>query len=309
MDTQHEQTEENKQKEGDKKVDNKDRLCEYYVTPRGCIKGDTCDFLHPKSPNGSVTSRVCDFFNQPRGCIKGDTCDYLHVRPRLPPNAVGIGRGARPASIFAPPMMRGGFAPVGRGGGGFDDKTCKYFFTPKGCIKGDKCDFQHTPPSAIDTHRSDAPPSLYSSLTTSAYPSSANHYPPNSFAPSSARPNSSIHDEYRSSQIQYPSYQDQFAQARQPFIDPYAAQRFPRGALPPRTLKPKPCEFHSTERGCIKGDLCDFIHQKNKVCDYFGSSRGCRKGDLCDFQHPKDKASSDGPVSSVPPKKRFHPYS
>jgi len=292
---QSEQTEENKQNDGDKKVE-KERLCEYYVSPRGCIKGDKCDFLHPKSPNGSVTNRVCDYYNQNRGCIKENTCDFLHVHPRgfansLPPMGMGgmggmgmgMGRpfGGRSSIVpYTPSPMRGGYGMnINRATGGMsngnnnnnsnniDDKQCKYFFTSRGCIKGDKCDFSHS----------------------SNVPS---HYP--SFHSSS----------HHSSQ--------QFSQFRQPFqSEPYVSQRL-RGSS--RPLRPKKCEFHNTERGCVKGDQCDFIHEKNQVCDFFNTSRGCRKGELCDFQHTNkdgNKASSDGPVSSSSSssKKRFQPYS
>jgi len=279
-----ESTEENKQNDGEKKVEN-DRLCEYYVSARGCIKNDKCDFLHPKSPNGSVTNRVCDYYNQNRGCIKNETCDFLHVHPRGFGNSMnmnmapmGRGGGGFGRSVpFSPPVMRGGYGSlnISRGGpnnnnnnnnnNGGDDKQCKYFLTNRGCIKGDKCDFSHG--GGFNT---------------------ASHYP--SFHSSS----------HHSSQ--------QFSQFRQPFQhDPYINQR----GAPSRPLRPKKCEFHNTERGCVKGDQCDFIHEKNQVCDFFNTSRGCRKGEACDFQHPtKDgnKASSDGPVYGASSKKRPGPY-
>jgi len=273
---QSEQTEENKQNDGEKKVE-KERLCEYYISPRGCIKNDKCDFLHPKSPNGSITNRVCDYYNQNRGCIKGETCDFLHVHPRgfatsLAPLGRGGGGGGpdrygRSSLPFSPPVMRGySSVNISRGppnnmNNSGDDKQCKYFLTNRGCIKGDKCDFSH----------------------------GASHFP-------------SYHSSSHHSSQQY-------SQFRQPFQhDPYPPQR----GAPSRPLRPKKCEFHNTPSGCVKGDQCDFIHEKNQVCDFFNTSRGCRKGELCDFQHTtKDgnKASSDGPVSSSSSsKKRYQPY-
>ncbi len=52
--------------------------------------------------------------------------------------------------------------------------------------------------------------------------------------------------------------------------------------------RPKICDFYATERGCVKGDACEFIHVKEKVCDFYLSERGCKKGELCDFKHPKE---------------------
>ena len=56
----------------------RDKVCDYYLLGRGCVKGDECDYIHPKAPDGSSTSKLCDFFYQPRG---------LHERRRmqLPP--------------------------------------------------------------------------------------------------------------------------------------------------------------------------------------------------------------------------------
>jgi len=63
------------------------------------------------------------------------------------------------------------------------------------------------------------------------------------------------------------------------------------GMLVPK--RPKACEFFNTERGCVKGERCDFIHQKEKICDFYLTDRGCRKGKFCDFKHP-EKDGKDG---------------
>lgn len=79
------------------------------------------------------------------------------------------------------------------------------------------------------------------------------------------------------------------------------------GAFPVQKRDQK-CEFFSTERGCIKGDMCDFIHVKDKVCDFFASERGCRKGKHCDFQHPEGAGGAAEGAESRPRAKRYAPY-
>jgi len=99
--------------------------------------------------------------------------------------------------------------------------------------------------------------------------------------------------------------------------DPYGGRSGPGGPgsrpVRPFPLRKKVCEFFSTERGCVKGALCDFIHQKNQVCSFWNSTKGCRKGEYCDFQHPPKTdgaAAATGPVTAPPAAKdaRFKPY-
>jgi len=78
-----------------------------------------------------------------------------------------------------------------------------------------------------------------------------------------------------------------------------------------KPMRPKVCEFFSTERGCVKGDVCEFVHQKQKPCEFFASARGCRKGDFCDFQHegePGGEAAGAGKVTKATPSGRYAPY-
>ena len=35
----------------------RDKVCDFYLT-RGCVKGDDCDHLHPKAPDGTVTTQL-----------------------------------------------------------------------------------------------------------------------------------------------------------------------------------------------------------------------------------------------------------
>jgi len=50
----------------------KPKLCEYFLSPRGCIKGVQCEFIHQQQ-------KPCEFALSGRGCKKGKFCDFLHV--------------------------------------------------------------------------------------------------------------------------------------------------------------------------------------------------------------------------------------
>lgn len=238
----------------------KDKICDYYLTPRGCIKGTTCDFKHPVAPNGTVTTKVCEYFNSNRGCVKGTTCDFLHLPPQV---ASRVGTKPGFGMMGALPQMLGA-AAMPRSAAG---KVCEFFNSPRGCVKGQTCDFAHIP---------------------------ANQGNP----------------------------MQMHMQQHKPFLPPQVAavakQMFPP-TVTPLGLAKKPfiCEYFGTERGCVKGDLCDFIHQKPKVCEFYNTPRGCKKNNLCDFQHP----AKDGETPGVDPRtqrkvragnpskpQRFQPY-
>jgi len=111
------------------------RICDYYLTPQGCVKGNQCSFLHPRvvpssqqsntrGPNRSGPSaaagghRVCEFYNTPHGCHKGPACNFSHVS-----NFNGNSRGSAD---------------------GKRTQICDFFFSRKGCNKGETCPFSHT---------------------------------------------------------------------------------------------------------------------------------------------------------------------
>lgn len=50
------------------------------------------------------------------------------------------------------------------------------------------------------------------------------------------------------------------------------------------------CKFFNSKRGCIKGDKCVFLHQR-QVCAFFNSDRGCSVQE-CPFVHDKSAVSS-----------------
>lgn len=101
-------------------TDSSNKICDFYLSSRGCRKGDECDHQHPVAPNGAKTNKVCDFFGTPKGCSKGEECTFLHIK-RLNP----LGEEC--------------------------NKICSYYLTVNGCVKGMKCDFLH--PRAIPANK------------------------------------------------------------------------------------------------------------------------------------------------------------
>lgn len=265
----------------------KEKICDFYLTPRGCIKGEKCDFQHPLSPAGTQTNKVCDFYLTGRGCRKGDQCDFLHPTPKQP----------------------------------VKDKVCTYYMTPQGCIKGLNCDFLHPRPGMLG----DVPG--MPSIPGMGFPGAA---PLGGALPGMGGRGKKPCEFFLSARGCVKGDQCDFSHVRPgaSFPDPSALGAFPglgfplgllpqaagRGAKKP--MKPKLCEFVNTPRGCVKGDQCDFIHQKNKVCDFYLKPQGCRKGALCDFLHP-EKDGEARPEEDKGPGKirtqkasgpRFQPY-
>lgn len=251
-----------------------ERVCEFYIQPRGCVKGDKCDFLHPTAPGGGVTNKVCEYFQKPRGCIKGDTCDFLH--PNLPASRMAqmsqMGQQGKPVcNFFNSPrgcvkgdkcdfmhpspygaqgmgvmgMGMGGMGGGMGGGRGGNDmpKICEFFMTPRGCAKGNSCDFAHLNPAAMQAQQ------MYGGGNPMAGGMGGFGAP------------------------------QQGAPGRMAVTPMGPVNR--AGKL----MRDKVCEFFSSERGCIKGEMCEFIHQKQKPCEFYATSRGCRKGKFCDFVH------------------------
>jgi len=244
------------------------KTCEFYVTARGCIKGDSCDFLHPAAPNGTVTSKVCEFFNLPRGCAKGAECDFLHP--------VGLRRQPNPSMGMGGMGMGGmGMAPAGQ-------QICKFFNSPQGCKKGPQCEFYHPPMAG-------GMPGGMQGGMQGGMPGGAG-----------GRPGAKQCDYFFSPRGCIKGDQCDFSHGNQGmFGAPMGYGQMGGGMGMPGMMgggrgpgfgvqkKAQKCDFFTSERGCIKGDLCDFIHVKEKVCDFFLSEKGCRKGKFCDFSHPE----------------------
>jgi hypothetical protein len=138
----------------------KNKICEYFLKPRGCKLGAQCDFLHPDLTGNdkmllqaqvAAKSKPCTFFGTPRGCIKGDSCDFVHsaglgMDPMGQYGMGGMGQfGMGGMGQFG---MGGGMGGMGggMGGGGFGaPRPCQYFSNPGGCAKGNECAFAHIP--------------------------------------------------------------------------------------------------------------------------------------------------------------------
>jgi hypothetical protein len=132
----------------------KDKICEYFLKPRGCNKGKDCDFKHPdleENEKWSLRMQLapkgipCQFFGTSRGCIKGDTCDFLHS------NGVG---GIADAPVSDLPRM------------------CKYFGTAEGCFTGMDCEFAHITPEMLSLSSNSLTPTFAGSsvIMTAAGP-------------------------------------------------------------------------------------------------------------------------------------------
>lgn len=158
-------------------IDKSKKMCSYFNTHRGCVKGDACDFLHPGHPkknpssvkNDSFSSSsVCRFFNQPRGCAKGNACKFLHepfkkksISHEDPENEGEIDsireEDSKPIREEKQTITEEHISSQSEGQEPTKSeqfkstntdvikkqRPCSYFNTPRGCAKGDACDFQH----------------------------------------------------------------------------------------------------------------------------------------------------------------------
>lgn len=164
------------------------KMCEFYLSQKGCVKGLQCDFLHPVQPGApgtmrqfmmqAATAKICSFYHSPRGCVKGLECDFLHV------------------TEANRQQWAQGMAIMSNAAAGANSRM-------------------------FNNHQSMGGSGDY-----------------------------------------------------------------------PIKKKAQICQFIGTARGCVKGDLCDFIHKKERPCDFHLTPRGCRKGDFCDFQHSDSPADS-----------------
>lgn len=230
-------------------ADHKSICCDHFLSDKGCIKGEKCDYAHPTAPNGTQTNVVCEYFASKRGCNKGDECNFLHPRRVSPsgeealkycdfyltPAGCAESKNCKflhPRAMPSKANLRGVGMATGiqlTGRSIRDNKTCTFFNSASGCNKGDACQYTH---AALEE----------SKQRQYRAPRGANHNNPKT----SGSRGLSIH----------------------PFIK-----------------KAKPCQFFGTEKGCVKGDLCNFVHRSAKPCEFFKTEKGCKKGDLCDFTH------------------------
>ena len=247
----------------------RDKVCDYYLLGRGCVKGDECDFIHPKAPDGSVTSRLCDYFYQPRGCSKADSCNWLHVPAQ---QLTGKYRELHPPGLSHAPAA----AAMGSRAA-----VCQYYLSPNGCKKGSQCDHLHP-----GFQQSTAPISAMSVMAAAGGRGVCSFY----LTPQGCKKGSQCDRDH----IVPPGFPLSFptpVAAIDPYGTPAYAASLPYGTTrppPPPTSKtqptrPVPCPYFLRPTGCKKGEVCEMIHQKQEVCSFMIKYGNCKKGEWCDY--------------------------
>ena len=64
---------------GRKEEDSAKPLCKFISQPKGCHRGENCQFRHS---DPIVETPVCKYFNTSKGCKLGDQCTFSHSHPR-----------------------------------------------------------------------------------------------------------------------------------------------------------------------------------------------------------------------------------
>lgn len=244
----------------------RDKVCDYFLLGRGCVKGDECDFIHPTAPDGSATSKLCDFFYQPRGCTKGDTCNFLHIpaqqltgkyRELHPP-----GQSHSPAAAL------------------HSKSVCQFYLTPSGCKKGAMCDHLHP-----GFHQSTVPISAMSVMAAAGGRGVCSYY----LTPQGCKKGGQC-DRDHIIPPHFPFTIPSPAAAVNPYGAPAFANSLPHGARAvPSSIarnhptKPVPCPYFLQPAGCKKGAVCEMIHQRQEACPFMTRFGNCKKGEWCDY--------------------------
>jgi hypothetical protein len=235
-----------------------ERICQYYLQPRGCIKGEGCDFKHPLSPQGQTTNKVCEYYLKARGCNKGAECDFLH--PDVQPEQKLL--------------LQSQLAPKSR--------PCTFFSSPRGCIKGSSCDFAH--PSGFGMNQMNFSMGGYG---MNPMQQMVGQMGMQQGVGSAGGPK--ICEFFQTQRGCNKGLACDFAHVppQQLLGMSGGAGMSPIGPVSRagKLMKPKLCEYFGTPRGCIKAMSCEFIHQQQKPCEFALSGRGCKKGKFCDFLH------------------------
>jgi len=155
----------------EKKLKEKKLRCSFFDGPNGCDKGDECTFSHdPLSEK-----KRCSYIDGPNGCWKGDDCEFSHKpledKPKtIYAKTVFVKSEDKPKTIYAKP----GVLPIRKAPHLMErdkklalemkakaeekakadeakakielpvKKRCSYIDGPKGCWKGDDCEFDHS---------------------------------------------------------------------------------------------------------------------------------------------------------------------
>ena len=63
-------------------------FCPFLKRNGRCLKGNRCDFLHPKRSPARKHQTLCPFLQKRGFCLKGDTCDFSHIKLHTPENTL-----------------------------------------------------------------------------------------------------------------------------------------------------------------------------------------------------------------------------
>ena len=120
------------------------RRCKFFNSTKGCSK-DKCTFLHDSNPNNPQNlnifdntidsqkkKRECRFYKTERGCLKGTECPFPHGEPAQRDNNI---TGSKQTGELEDGQSRKASETI--------QKKCRFYNTQRGCIKGEKCSFEH----------------------------------------------------------------------------------------------------------------------------------------------------------------------
>jgi len=133
-------------------------FCKWYKSPRGCLKGDSCNFAHEQNfgqdkaykvvenMQGGIINRPCKWFLSARGCLKEDNCDFVHdgtipsnsrSQDDIEYNEVSIQNERVNIDSTGQHDAEGGVKYR-------DSKPlCRFYTMTSGCKKGNTCPFSH----------------------------------------------------------------------------------------------------------------------------------------------------------------------
>jgi hypothetical protein len=125
---------------------------------------------HNSNSTNQKTPKACRFFAMSRGCRMKDKCPFLHDATKLsnmdknwrknsaeppPPHVVESNsendnnwRASEPIADELPNNDNEKLYPDG--GGEVDQNVCRFYLTPKGCFRGEKCTFQHPEANVVE---------------------------------------------------------------------------------------------------------------------------------------------------------------
>lgn len=297
------------------------KLCDFFLSDRGCVKEGRCDFLHPKAPNCAETKRVCEYFGTRRGCVKEMRCDFLHLTgaarlrqqtqqqavPAIPTQWAVAAQPAQQAyagvqyayatgwPAVAPPSASTGsegtpglrsFKPTQAQALG-NTRVCNFYQEARGCAKQERCDFIHQgQASAVGAQMSmgQAPSPIQPQQAIQQVQHQQALMDP-------AAQYAAYYGSYGTQDASASLYSQGLYGAATSYANAYLAapgtQEVSMGAAP---------QAGSASNG-------------QRVCSFYLTARGCRKGTRCDFSHPADGGANGSAVGQAPKQSvRYSPY-